>query len=918
MTSPSFNYFYRVEIQAVQYTLGGIKNDRLNVRELITRTYNFVNKSLRDATTPSDRETYIPILESIGEVTLAAGEVLPSVALSSISIDDSRGSFGPDRRFSDLLERFTIVDQPVSIYLGESQNEVDAPSTWTKIGSGKVVSWSKALTGDKPTMNISIEPFKISDLVMNLEVSRDIVGMEDAPQTSLGKPLPIIFNKVNPGLSTPIDRYPQVIPTRISADGAETAKYALATHMYRVTEAKIQPNYYVKKAWADDGDIWASISFTRAAPNYTTPLVGSTYSLNTYAGKLYQIPQITSTNEETGFVVTGVELMAKGNGSSGRTSGTYLTAFLYLVDKVTYNIVQELGRGTVALANYDTLNNGGGNFSVNISFDKPAVIELTADRAYDFYIGWAASNVGLTGELSLHKYNTAVSTLYKSPSGTDDQWRRLLPDESIVAHRLRIVTATSNKHESLELPYVYFTKDGLTYSSLTLSQPAPDTGQLNPALDSLEIVALVEGFCKYTYDGGTTAGTSSAFTATADPEWTSYVTGRLITITPHVNNASSATLNVSGLGAVAIKSGGVAIGANALVAGTTYTLSYSGTSFDLVTDGARIYDPPTILKIFSYAWDGEQWEDVGAVDTTSLQATHYDPLFSSGVANYRARYLGGIIENKSSYSQVISEVARGSASKIGVSNDGKLYVHPWGVTPPTSYVIPQADIIPLSWENRTDDSIINRTQITFERYYATNISQEGAKEGYKYSIDFSNDSYLAVQQITEQSRSLFGARNIVDNTFNVFGFSDTNPVVGLPGYLTGGSTASQPSSGGVVIYSVDFLADYYVSRFALPFVYCSFVVPYHRYKNIKMFDVISFHHSEFPAFYGTDPSARPGVVDDGTDVTPVANANYGEELVRAQSYRGLVEAVSYVMAMEHAPAIRLTVQVLLNTEYDPT
>lgn len=56
MTSPNFNYFYRVEIQVAQYTLGGIKNDRLNVRELITRTYNFVNKSLKDAMTPSDRE----------------------------------------------------------------------------------------------------------------------------------------------------------------------------------------------------------------------------------------------------------------------------------------------------------------------------------------------------------------------------------------------------------------------------------------------------------------------------------------------------------------------------------------------------------------------------------------------------------------------------------------------------------------------------------------------------------------------------------------------------------------------------------------------------------------------------------------------------------------------------------------------
>lgn len=826
MTSPSFNYFYRAEINVAQYTLGGIKNDRLNVRELITRTYNFVNKSLRDATTPSDRETYIPILESIGEVTLSAGDVLPSTSLSSISIDDSRGSFGPNRRFSDILERFTLVDQVVNIYLGESSGETDAPSTWTKIGSGRVASWSKALSGDKPTLSINIEPFKISDRSMNLEVSRDISGMENAPQASLGKALPIVFNKVNSGLSSPIDRYPQVLPTRISADGAETAKYALTTQMYQVTKAKVQPNYYAKKAWADGSNIWGAISFTRSAPDYRTPTVGSYYSLNTYAGKAHRLPEITATNEETGFVVTGIELYAKGQGVAARVSQAYLSASLLLVDKVTYNVVQELGKGTVSLANYDALNNAGGDFSINVSFDRPAVIELTSAREYDFYLAWNATNVGLTNELVLHKHNTTVPTMIKANSGTEDAWK-IATSEEITAHKLRIVTATSAEHEST------YTKDGLTYSSLTLSQQTPDSGQANCDLDSLEVVGLVEGFCNY-------------------------------------------------------------------------------------SDASRIYDPPTILKILSYEWDGEVWNDVSAVDTTTLQSTHYDQVFASGSANHRARYLSGIIEDKSTYNQVILEIARGSASKVGIFSDGKLFIHPWGVETGAVYTIPQADIIPLSWENRTDDSIVNRTQITFERYYATNISQEGAKEGYKYSIDFSSDDYLAVQQITEQSRSLFGARNITENSFNVFGFSDTNPAVGLPGYLTGGSTASQPSSGGAIIYSVDFLADYYISRFALPFVYCSFVVPYHRYKDIKMFDVISFHHSEFPAFYGTDPEARPGVVNNGSTVTAVPNANYGEELVRAQTYRGLVEAVSYVMAMEHAPAIRLTVQVLLNTEYDPT
>ena len=834
MTSPRFNYFYRVEIQVAQYTLGGIKNDRLNVRELNTRIYNFVNKPLRDAVTASDRETYIPILQSVGEVTLSAGEILPSTSVSSITINDERGSFGADRRFSDILERFTIIDQPLIIYLGESDTDVDAPTTWQQIGGGKVISWTKALSGDSPTMTIELEPFNISEAIMNLEVSRDIVGMESAPDASLGKSLPIVFNKVNSGLSTPISRYPQVLPTRISGDGLSAAKYALTTQMYNLTKAKIQPNYYAKKSWATDGDLWASISFTRTPVDYRTPNSGSYWSLTQYSGgKAYKLPEITATNNETGFVVTGVEFRARSNSSNpSRVSGASMDAFLLLFEKGTDNFIKQLATGSARLNIYDNPwnNTPGTDFAVAISFDVPVVIELVAARDHDFYIGYRATGV-LAGDLVLQQHSSITTdAMYQTDASSGTAYNKYVKEPSaqpIVAHQLRVVTATSNEHEST------YTQDGFTYSSMSLTQSNADSGQANPNLDSLEIVSLVEGFCNF-------------------------------------------------------------------------------------SDGTRVYDPPTILKLLTYEWDGEVWDDEGNVDTTTLLPSHYTPLFTANSGNYRARRLGGIIEQKSTYSQVISEIARGSACKIGVLSNGKLFVHPWGITTEPEFVIPQADIIPLSWETRTQESIVNRTQINFERFYTTNLSQDNSTEGFRYSIDFSNEDYLTVQQITEQSRSIFGAKNIVENSFSVFGFSDTNPVVGLPGYLTGGSTASQPSSGGTVIYSVDFLAEYYLTRFALPFVYCSFVVPYHRYKDIKMFDVISFHHSEFPAFYGTDPAARPGVVNDGTTVTTVQNANYGEELVRAKSYRGLVEAVSYIMAMEHAPAIRITVQVLVNTEYDPT
>ena len=60
------------------------------------------------------------------------------------------------------------------------------------------------------------------------------------------------------------------------------------------------------------------------------------------------------------------------------------------------------------------------------------------------------------------------------------------------------------------------------------------------------------------------------------------------------------------------------------------------------------------------------------------------------------------------------------------------------------------------------------------------------------------------------------------------------------------------------------------------------------------------------------------MVDTGSgNVVTVPTANNGQELVRAQSYRGLVEGKSFILPSDHAPAIRLTVLVLLNP-YDPT
>lgn len=837
MTAPSLNYFYRVKITVARYVLGGIKNDRLNVRELETVTYNFVNKPLIDATTKSDRETYLPLLIDVGEVTIEAGDVLPSISVSSVVLDNSRGSFGYNRKFSDILERYTVTNQPIEFYIGVSDNEVDAPTSWTQIGSGTMTSWETSLSAGDPSLTLSITPFSISEKLMNMAVSRDIVGMENAPDASLNKNLPVLFCKTQPNAIDPLS-FPEVVPVRISNDGATTGKYALCTHLYQTTKARFSGYVYAKKTSNEDDIPWTFIKVDRAPDDYRADNASS-ISLTTYNSFAYKILDITPTASETGFMVTGISVRAKANGTASRVSQGYLTAYILRVDKTTGNVVQEIANGRLDLRNYDALNNGGATyFNINFAFDKPVVFDLLSSNHDDYYFGFRPVGVDVN-DLSLVKRDPlstgSYARLIKSnsiTSGTSIDDYAISPDTEIVAYKLITPTYTQTAHENT------VNQDGFTYSSLTITQDAADTGQANPDFDNQSIVMPMEGFVDY-------------------------------------------------------------------------------------TTSTQIYSPAEVFKILSYEFDGEQWSDVGAVDTTTLQTSHYDLMyeFPIGVGitgQYRrGRALSGISEGKANYSQLIAAVAEGTASKIGVLSNGKLFMYPWGVQATPAYTIPQADIIPLSWQVRDDKSIINRTLITAEKNYTVKSAFEDG-EGYVISIDYNSTDYAPVQEMTEQSRSLFGSKDLSENTYDIFGFNNRSPQIGLPGYLTGGPSDSQVNDGTNVLYSVDFLADYYLSTYALSLTYCSFVVPYARYSNIRMFDIITFHHSDFPAFYGAEPNARPGVVNDGVSVTEVVNANFGEELVRAQRYRGIVESISYVMAMEHAPAIRLTVRVLLNRRFDPT
>lgn len=787
-TVAEYNYFYRVDVD-VRGIIDGTNT---------AVTYTFTNKTLKDSTSLT---TFWPILRSIGEVSLTSGETLPTVTISSIEIDNRIGSFGSDRKFSDILQRYSPVEQPLTISYAQVVNNSDTVTTWTVLATAVVESWDYGAAAGDMTLTFNVRPMKYVDNVLTLEVANTISGMENAPSSSLGRAVPLL-------IGDDLD----VLPVRISADDATTAKYAWGTCLYEhLKNVSTGYSLYTKNYL----DQWEEID--GGFPDYSGATSTGTYTLNTYADRAFDL------NLNGNGIVTGVQLEAQGNGLVSSTA--FLSVYL-LRTGASSVVIEEVGRGRLDLSNYNAQNAAStARFSIKVSLDQP--VFLSGNSTYA--LGWSCTGYQ-PNDLSLHYHNLTRVELRRdaadatSPSNNSfTDWKRVI-SATCLAYKLLEPTVSLTDHVST------YTQTGLTYSSLTLTQFTPDSGQTNPSFDNFPILLA----------------------------------------------------NVKGLS------------------------NYSGATLQ--------EKPQDITNKLSYTWSTTSlaWSDAARWDTTTLSSSHYDYLYNGATPTNRSRVVRGVFDQRSTYTQIVSEIARCTASKVGIFSSGKTFMWPWGITAAQSVYSPilTEDISPISWQQRDLSTVINRAVIKTGRSFLAsprgieNTDAEGRSSyGYNYSEDYSSLNYPSgvIPSLTRDSVALYGVRDLQNTEFPLWPY----PSGGLGGYIGGTS-----STGSI-------LAEYYLTRYAKPLTYCTFIVPYHRYASLKMFDIITFAHPSFPAYYGTDPQARNGVVNVSGAVTEVV-ANGGFEMVRAQSYRGLIEGITHVLAMEHAPALKLTVLVLLNYPKDPT
>ncbi len=158
--------------------------------------------------------------------------------------------------------------------------------------------------------------------------------------------------------------------------------------------------------------------------------------------------------------------------------------------------------------------------------------------------------------------------------------------------------------------------------------------------------------------------------------------------------------------------------------------------------GSTIVEKPqNIANLLNYKYTfAGGWTDQGYWDTTTLDSSHYAFLYNGATPNTRSRVVRAVFESKVTFTQVLTEVCRGTASKVGVLMNGKSFMYPFGMTETVAADISPADIIStLSWLQGDISTVINRAVIKTRRSYLSAPRFFDGQEvtGYEFVTDYS-------------------------------------------------------------------------------------------------------------------------------------------------------------------------------------
>lgn len=467
MTTPTIETWYYVQIVLKSLVDGST-----------TKTVKLSNRPMIDE---ADGSTiYFPILKQLNNIGSQMGDYIPNRVSGSIVLDNSPSSFGFDRKFSDLLERYTILGQPVTIYsayttLDDTTINAEFALDWTTTG----LTWE--IRGDDLIIQVAEQSLPLH-VVSKLIDASTYVGAASPATESYGKYLPMIF-----GDNVPV----KAIPFNYTATN-EDVRYAWGASFGSNFLNSGPTAYYAKDHTGTYQNITNPASSSTAL--FQSTCSGGSSAVLTNSSYGYTLGAASSTC----YILRGGKIKLNGASVGGTPTG-----------KLEFKLVEASAASTgpdesstvasasVNKSDYTSGYNGSSDFFVEFSFNKPAV--MRANVAYILLVSGS-------DEVA---YPSAIIV----GAGGFGQW---VKPNGTTGMGWNVSGATNGT--TMEFYGVRFSGTGVNVSSIDssgigatstlLSQKTAATGQTNPDLNKLDLVFVVSGITDDV--SGTITGSASA------------------------------------------------------------------------------------------------------------------------------------------------------------------------------------------------------------------------------------------------------------------------------------------------------------------------------------------------------------------------------------------------------------------------
>ncbi len=426
-----------------------------------TTTINCSNSAEID-----DGSTYYPILKSISGVSADMGAYMPLTQGGTIVLDNSPGSFGYERRFSDLLDRLRIIDTEIVIYGARTAiDDTTIVDGFTQIYKARVQRWSYDVEGDSLSIQIASAP--VRKQVMTKIV--DAVTFTDAPTRALGKHLPVV-----------IGQNVEVTPIVVNVKYPEAPVWGYATTLSTDHEVGGIQNYWARNAQGE------FVEVVSAAATSTILAGHANVSGKNHAGYGANAVTAHKFSPADGYILTQVGLRIYK--ASGTDNGTM--RFQMRMDDLVQNQVPFDAPGTVigeTQVQLSGLSSAAGEYDLLAAWDRPVVI---AAGVSVYLVYWLEPESGDPTTSPVEKYydgaitEQAYTTVYTTePDGLWTAGAALTKQQFWQLYGVVLTDTVS----------ILGDEDGLGYASFTATQAAAPTDYTEPDLTTLDMVVTVNG-----------------------------------------------------------------------------------------------------------------------------------------------------------------------------------------------------------------------------------------------------------------------------------------------------------------------------------------------------------------------------------------------------------------------------------------